>query len=110
MECTSYLQAARAQQVAVPIPTKTWPETRGRLAAALPPGDFATLALAYAKLTALQLAWGELLPSIVMGSDGVHATQEVMERVEAATIVLVRHAWPSKAEQEALLKYFQEEL
>lgn len=102
-ENTSYLQTSIKNRVSMPVLTQTWPETRGRLAGSLPPGDFAVVATAYAKLTATAIAYSHVLPTTPLNPGQVEAAEDVMKRVDAAATILEARGWPSEAEREALL-------
>ncbi len=107
-ENTGYLQTAIERGVTMPILTRTWPETRARLAALLPAGGFAVVATAYAKLTATEIAWGHLMAGSPQNQTSVQATADVLERVEAAATILELQGWPQKADRDALLEQLRE--
>ena len=109
-ENKNYLQTSIKKMVSMPIRTQTWPETRGRLAGSLPPGDFAVVATAYAKLTALELAYGNLLPATPLTSGMLEGAQDVLKRVDAAAAILLVRGWPVEAEREALTAHLRDYL
>ena len=90
------------------VRTTTWPETRARLAACLSPGDCATVATAYAKLTATELAWAHTLPATSQSPSSMEATRDVLERVSAAGFVLERFGWEDEADRAALVEALQD--
>jgi hypothetical protein len=109
-ENTSYLSVAIRTAVSMPVLTSTWPDTRGRLATALAPDEFTTVASAYAKLTATGLASSHFPPGMPQGPESVKATAEVLARVEEAAAVLERRGWPSEREHAKLIAGLKENL
>jgi hypothetical protein len=109
-ENTSYLTLAISQGITMPVRTTTWPETRGRLAGHLSPGDFVTVATAYAKLAANETAWSLAPLKSPLSASGMQATKEVLQRLAAAATVLERVGWPNKADQDELLEQLKEHI
>ena len=109
-ENTDYLKAAIKRATTMPVMTRTWPETRARLAAMLGPSDFAVVATAYGKLTALELPWGmRPIGTTGLGANSLEATRQVLERVEAAASILLSQGWPRPEDREELAAQLAED-
>jgi hypothetical protein len=100
-ENISYIKGAMKHRITMPLMTRTWPETRTRLAATLSPTDFAKLARSYAEITAMQKAWQDRpLGSGGIGSNTLEITRNTLARVEEASLILLAKGWTDPADRE----------